>query len=363
MNNNGIYNQSFRKIPLDYLWDGLTLSDAVYNSDGTAMLIPADEPITKKMLSHLSGFLDEEQCITVSDTSYEIILREKPHYFSKLQYQLETRIGYTDLKHSVDEMLQISRDMAQVEPLATNRITEHVFDKLNGQDADAIFQCIDVPRPMDEALQRHSLNVAILNGIMGQWLSLSDAEIHQLIMSGLLHDIGKTKIPPDILNAPRKLTPAEFSVIKNHPLYSHELLGASIDAPVRLAVLQHHEKLDGSGYPDGLLGDDISLFARITAVSDIYDALISARSYKKSRVPFDVLEEFASDSLHGIDPYLLKLFVKQMIKYYKTQQVILSDGSRGQVAYIPPNDISHPVIVQNGQAKQVNDDWYCVRIV
>ena len=103
-------------------------------------------------------------------------------------------------------------------------------------DAGEIFQCITVPRPVDEALQRHSLNVALLNGIMGQWLGLDEKDIRSLILTGVLHDIGKTKIPEEILNAPRKLTPEEFEVMKRHPLYSFELLGDDISEDVRYAV-------------------------------------------------------------------------------------------------------------------------------
>lgn len=82
-----------------------------------------------------------------------------------------------------------------------------------------------MPRPVDEALQRHSLNVALLNGIMGQWLGLDETDVRNLILTGVLHDIGKTKIPEEILNAPRKLTQEEFEIMKRHPLYSFELLG------------------------------------------------------------------------------------------------------------------------------------------
>lgn len=363
MNEQKNVNQTFKKIPLECLWDGLVLPDAIYSTDGVAMLIPAGEQITEKMLIRLTGFLDEEQSVTVSAASYETILQKKPYYFTKLQNQLEDRLGYTSLKQSVEHMLKISRNMAHVEQDTANIITESVYDRLLAADSDAIFQCIDVPRPMGEALQRHCLNVAFLNGTMGQWLELSDADIRQLILTGLLHDIGKTKIPSAILNAPRKLTPNEFAIMKNHPVYSVELLSPSIDEPVRIAVRQHHEKMDGSGYPDGLKGDEISFFARITAVSDIYDALVSERVYKEARIPFDVLDDFVNHTPSGIDSSLLQLFVKRMLKHYKKQQIVLSDGSTGQVAYIPPNDISHPIILQGGQPRQVDDKWYCTRIV
>lgn len=106
--------------------------------------------------------------------------------------------------------------------------------------------------------------------------------------AGLLHDIGKVKIPDQILNAPRKLTPEEVATVKHHPIYSDEMLPADCDEKVRSAVRHHHEKLCG-GYPDNLGQEQISLFARITAISDIYDTMVSRRSYKSSVIAFQVL--------------------------------------------------------------------------
>lgn len=145
---------------------------------------------------------------------------------------------------------------------------------------------------MDENLQRHSLNVAFTNGVIGQWLKLPEPVIKKLVCAGLVHDIGKTKIPEEILNAPRRLTEEEFEIIKAHPVYSYELLWDNVDEDIRLAARHHHERLDGKGYPDQIAGDEISLLARITAISDVYDAMISQRSYKESMIPFDVLEKF-----------------------------------------------------------------------
>ena len=117
--------------------------------------------------------------------------------------------------------------------------------------------------------------------------------------------------------------------MKRHPLYSFELLGDDISEDVRYAVRWHHEKLDGKGYPDGLKAESISYFARITTISDIYDAMLSARSYKKEKIPFDVLQWFVTEGSKGIDQNLLNIFIKNMVKVYKQQQVIMSDGREG----------------------------------
>jgi HD-GYP domain-containing protein (c-di-GMP phosphodiesterase class II) len=225
-----------------------------------------------------------------------------------------------------------------------------------------MFNCIDTPRPMDERLQRHCLNVGILNGIMGQWMGLKEDEVKLLIVTGVLHDIGKTKVPEEILNAPRKLTPEEFEVIKKHPVYSYELLGDGFDTRVRRGVLYHHERLDGSGYPDGLKGDELDLFARITAVSDVYDAMVSARSYKGARIPFDILNQFMNAEHRGLDLQITTTLTYRMLQYFRDQPVTMSDGQSGTVRFIPPNDINHPIVSAGTQIRQTGTDWYCVRI-
>ena len=199
--------------------------------------------------------------------------------------------------------------------------------------------------------------------MMGYWLKMPEEQIQLLVMAGLLHDIGKTQIPEQILYAPRKLTKEEYEVIKQHPVYSYELLGDQYDASVRDAVRHHHERLDGLGYPDQLSGDEISVFARITSICDIYDAMMSKRSYKEERLPFDILDKMKHKEYGGLDPELVAVFIKNMIRHFKNSQVIMSDGITGIVSYIPPNDIDHPVIVAGDVVRQVDDTWYCRKVL
>lgn len=134
------------------------------------------------------------------------------------------------------------------------------------------------------------------------------------------------------------------------------------DEDIRLAARHHHERLDGKGYPDQIAGDEISLLARITAISDVYDAMISQRSYKESMIPFDVLEKFKKGEFPGLDERLVDLFVKNMVANYRDVKVQMSDGRIGVVRYIPPNDLNHPIINCNHDVSQTDDKWYCVCI-
>lgn len=352
-----------KKVPIEYLWDGLVLSDNIYNYSGTVLLVPSGEKVTESMLNRLKKFETGNTCITTYEESYDIIMYGESTPPEIRQKILENQSGYTDLKKSVDHVLQMTRNAVSVKNAEIEPILSEVFDKLYEMKPGTIFQCIDVPRPVDEKLQRHSLNVAFLNGMMGQWLKFSESEIRLLVMTGIFHDIGKTKIPEKILYAPRKLTPEEFEIIKRHPVYSYEILSDEIDDTVRQGVRQHHEKVNGSGYPDGKRDEDISIFAKITAITDIYDAMISERAYKDAKMPLDILEIFQESGFDGLDQELEVVFVKNMVKYYKNKEVKMSDGSVGTVMYIPPNDIGHPVIKVDDTIKQTDDEWFCVRII
>lgn len=354
--------ETLKKVPIEYLWDGLVIKDNIYNCDGSVLLIPGGETITQRKIERLLHF-ETDGHITTGEESGRIILEGRTAPVEIKQKSYEDKLGYTSLKKSVDQILMETRTASEVNNSLAESVTEDVVTKLFEVEAARMFQCLEAARTMDEDLQRHSLNVAFMNGMMGQWMKLPEGDTKLLVCAGLLHDIGKIKIPRDILHAPRKLTGEEFEKVKLHPVYSDELLGVDIDRRIRQAVRHHHEKLDGSGYPDGIRGDRISLYARITAISDVYDAMISKRSYKESIVVFDILERFFRLEFGGLDNRLVYFFVKNMIQYYKGERVIMSDGNEGVVEYIPPNDISHPIVSVMHKLRQTDDDWRCTGLV
>ena len=166
------------------------------------------------------------------------------------------------------------------------------------------------------------------------------------------------------------LTQEEYEKMKKHTVIGWSMLQDlkqyQEEPLVRIAeqiCRWHHERYDGKGYPDGLKAESISYFARITTISDIYDAMLSARSYKKEKIPFDVLQWFVTEGSKGIDQNLLNIFIKNMVKVYRQQQVIMSDGREGCVEYIPLNDMDHPVVSVGEEVRQVDEDWYCVHMV
>ena len=184
----------------------------------------------------------------------------------------------------------------------------------------------------DEYTYMHSVSVCALMVSLGRQLGLDEATCRDAGMAGLLHDLGKAAIPQDILNKPGKLTDDEFTVVKSHPVKGYEtLLASGVENERVLDVCRHHhEKMDGSGYPDKLNAEDISLIARMSAVCDVYDAVTSNRPYKAGWDPAESVSRMASWQGH-FDPMVLQTFIKTIGIYPTGSLVRMASGKLGIV--------------------------------
>lgn len=214
------------------------------------------------------------------------------------------------------------------------------------KESSLIIKCLIEIKAFDEYTYSHCVNVALYSLLIAKWLDLPEAQIQEVIQAGLLHDLGKVKIPSEILNKEGKLTPEEFDVIKKHCMYGYDLIKdiINISDNVKSAVLLHHERVNGSGYPFGLHDNAISLYAKIISVADVYDAMTQNRVYKSKASPFDVFEMFLSGWMQRFDSTVLNTFLKNIPSYYIGAEVLLSNGEIGQIVYIPPQNIISPVI-------------------
>jgi putative nucleotidyltransferase with HDIG domain len=180
----------------------------------------------------------------------------------------------------------------------------------------------------DEYTYMHSVAVCALMIALARQLGLSEAETRDAGLAGLLHDVGKMMIPDKVLNKPGKLTDDEFTLVKNHPLEGHKLLleGKNINAVTLDVCLHHHEKMDGSGYPHRLKADQISLFAKMGAVCDVYDAITSNRPYKNGWNPAESISRMTEWSKGHFDEHVFRSFVKSLGIYPIGSLVRLQSG-------------------------------------
>ncbi|MDP3583818.1 MAG: HD-GYP domain-containing protein [Thiobacillus sp.] len=181
----------------------------------------------------------------------------------------------------------------------------------------------------DDYTYMHSVAVCALMVSLARQLGLDENEVREAGMAGLLHDLGKALMPMDVLNKPGKLTDDEFRIIKSHPVEGHRLLveGKTYSDIVLDVCLHHHEKIDGSGYPDRLGGDSISLFAKMGAVCDVYDAITSNRPYKAGWDPAESIRKMAEWSTGHFDERVFQAFIKS-IGIYPVGSLVMLSSSR-----------------------------------
>lgn len=229
---------------------------------------------------------------------------------------------------NIDAMLQ---DTDRI--LSEGRNGAHILEMLHGI------------RNYDDLTYVHSLNVALICSIFGGWLKLPKDEIRILTLGGLLHDIGKMLIPKEIITKPGKLTEDEFKIVQTHSIKGYQALkDQPIDIRVKYAALMHHERNDGTGYPNGFVSNQIDDFAKIIAIADVYDAMTSNRRYRNAICPFDVVENFERDGFLKFDPGYLMTFMERIVQSYLHNIVRLNDGREGEVVMINKLALSRPVL-------------------
>lgn len=231
-------------------------------------------------------------------------------------------------------------------PLDTNELLLEAESILyNRRNNMHLLHMLHNMRNYQDETYAHSLSVALICNAMGNWLKLSPDDIRALTLAGLLHDIGKLFMPKKLLKKNSALTEAEFSMIKTHPRKGYNALRSqNIDERIKQAVLMHHERCDGSGYPSNMTGDRIGDFAKIVAIADTYDAMTSPRIYRSPLCPFEAISLFQSEGLNQFDPQYLLTFMEGTVDSYLHSRVRLNNGVEGEVVIINRSDFSRPTI-------------------
>jgi len=167
-------------------------------------------------------------------------------------------------------------------------------------------------RVFDEYTYSHNVNVSSISVLFGIMLGLSEKELQEIALGAFLHDIGKMKVPREILNKPARLERKELEIMRGHTFLGYKHIKDTLDISDRIAriALDHQEKFGGNGYPTGLKGGEINFYAQITSVSDVYDALVSERVYKKAMHPHDALEIILREGEKSFNPELLDKFIQ-----------------------------------------------------
>ena len=333
------------KLDMHHLKAGMILSRSIYDDEGR-LLLPQDFVLTAKSIMQLE--LSDISYVYVktlfepqTSEDYELNRVEKIRQTEEFKvFEAAHTQAVKVVKESLNQLLAADTKldgnelMQQMEHIiAANKNNMQVFDMLH---------CI---RDFDDETYNHCVNVALICHVMGKWLGFDQKDVEDLTLAGLLHDTGKLMMPKEIITKPGRLTPAEYTVIKTHPEVGYQILQEElVDERIKLAARQHHEKNDGSGYPNGLKANDISDFAKIVTIADIYDAMTADRVYRTGLCPFDVIELFEGQGFEKFDIHYLLTFMEHIVQAYINKDVLLSDGNEAKIVMINKTRLSRPVV-------------------
>lgn len=246
-----------------------------------------------------------------------------------------------------DIMTDVLSDIKFGKPLETE-----AFDDLADGMIDSVVRnhnalaCLGRIREKDNYLMEHSINLAVLMGIFAKAMKIERETMHQAMVGALLHDIGKIMVPDNILHKPGKLDDNEFARMKQHVVFSRELLKKTpgIQSLTIDVAAQHHERIDGSGYPEGLTGCQICREGKMVAITDVYDAITADRCYHKGLAPTAALKKLLEWSGTHLEESLVHKFIRSMGIYPVGSLVLMASGRLAVVIEASEKDQSRPIV-------------------
>ncbi|MCE3201353.1 HD-GYP domain-containing protein [Paenibacillus sonchi] len=308
---------------------GKQLVDNLFNHNGVfvlpAMTLLSSEHV--RLITQHRIILQPHDVIQLdSEAFYQLAVDDctaaMENIFDQLRYTKSKRLPMLELKNEVIPFIQ------------------QVSEK------NDFFGILAALQTKDDYTYRHNVAVGILSTLLGKWLKLDREELGMLTIAATLHDIGKIMIPAEILTKPGPLTDEEFDIMKKHTTHGYELVR---DTPgtthmQALVALQHHERMDGSGYPFGVLGHRITDFSKIVAVTDIFHAMTSDRFYSEAAPLYEVLTQMEDYSFGKLDPYICGVFISKLMQSMIGNEVLLTDGRMGKIIMILAHDPLRPLV-------------------
>ena len=340
---------------------GMIIAGDVY-TDAGLLVVPKGTVLDKGVIEGIKSyavydfFIEEEKKKPISyeiDDLDRMILEDdgtSKGYYDKIKeteefHKFEAKFteSVKSLEDNINNIVKLNNPVCVEDLLST---VKKITDKFKPDVT--LFDMIHCIEGYDDSTYIHSLNVALICRVTGEWLKMSPADLDVLTVAGLLHDIGKVMVPEDIIKKPGKLTPTEYALVQSHTVHGYNILkNQPIDERIKRAALMHHERCDGRGYPNHHKIDEIDLIARIVAIADVYDAMTSNRVYRSGICPFNVISTF-EESVDMFDPKCLFVFLEKIAHSYVNNEVVLNDELEGTVVMINKYALAKPGVLVGG---------------
>jgi putative nucleotidyltransferase with HDIG domain len=311
---------------------GKRLLKDIWSAHGT-FLLSAGTLLKEEHLNHIAShnvYLTEEDVMDERQWKKE----------NKGQVEQLVESATAEIKQIFDET-KYSKSIPLIE--IKKNIIPMIQDTVS---SSSFYELFSMLQSKDDYTYRHNISVGIISTLIGRWMNLPASDLSLLTLGATLHDIGKAKIPEEILHKPDKLTAKEYEIMKKHTIFGYELIKNTVGMSHRCALiaLQHHEREDGRGYPFGLRGNKIDFLSKIVAVADVFHELTSDRNHRSAKPFYQVINQIHYYAFDAFDPLVVNVFMQKVMYTMVGRQVLLTDGRVGEVVLINPSDPFHPLI-------------------
>lgn len=324
---------------------GLRVAEDVYNKNN-AMIIPKDYVITERVLKVIrANAVERIKVYLEKDEKSEFEVFDDSEY-SNQEALLKAIKEYKDKRvSSIIKVEEVFFDVSKGKPIKKSSLDE-ISTSLKQPFDTKLIPYINSLNVSDNYTLEHTMNVATLALIFAKWLNLDNQKADDFVRAALLHDIGRTKVNQNILGKPGKLTQNEYEQIKQHVVFSYRMIQDTDDLSkdVKLGVLMHHERNDGSGYPLGAKYAQIHEFGKMLAIIDTYDAMTTDRAYQSRMFALGVLDELYHSSFGKLEYAYVNVFITKMLTYYTGCTVRLNTGEIGSIVHIDVKNVTKPII-------------------
>lgn len=338
-----------KRVKTAFLVPGMVIAKDVHNANNILVTgkntVLTDETIMKLTFHSIySVYIKDEVVEMPKKPSYERVYTP-----SKIKETKEFKAFKENYEREVEQLEATFQDIIslQAEKIGISELCQKATCMLDDTRGGIhVFDILHNMRDYDDSTFNHSMNVALICNVFADWMHMSNMEKEIATVCGLLHDIGKLRIPEQIVKKTSRLTDEEYDLIKTHPMEGYNILFESrFISSVQNAALMHHERSDGSGYPLGLKGNQIDKFAKMVAIADVYDAMTAARVYRGALCPFKVIEMFEQEGLSMFDPEYILVFLENIVQTYIRNWVRLSNGREGEIVMLNKQRLARPVIL------------------